>query len=137
MALIQRPRDGAALVSEAAAPSGVVFHRPLGGHVEFGEYAAETVRREFREEIGQELTEVRLAGVLENIFEWDGATAHEIVFIYTAAFADAVAYEIPEQFIRDTGNRTRVIWRAQDATTPPFYPDGVADLAGFTVPPAR
>jgi ADP-ribose pyrophosphatase YjhB (NUDIX family) len=137
MAVIRRPRDGALLVSEGIAPSGVPFHRPLGGHVEFGEYAAETVRREFREEIGQELTEVRLAGVLENIFEWDGATEHEIVFIYTAAFADAAAYDIPEQFIRDTGNKTRVIWRAPDATTPPFYPDGAADLASTPIPPAR
>lgn len=48
-------------------------HRPLGGHVEFGEYAAATVHREFAEEIAQPLTDVRLLGVLENIFEWQGA----------------------------------------------------------------
>jgi len=68
MAVVQRPRDGALLVSEETDPAGEVFHRPLGGHVEFGEYARDTVHREFREEIGQALTGVRLAGVLENIF---------------------------------------------------------------------
>ena len=74
MVLIRRPRDGALLVSEEANPSGEMFHRPLGGHVEFGEYALDTVHREFQEEIGQALTAVQLAGVLENIFAWSGST---------------------------------------------------------------
>src|SRR6266550_3088223 len=100
MVLIRRPRDGALLVSEEVNPSGELFHRPLGGHVEFGEYALDTVHREFQEEIGQALTGVQLAGVLENIFQWGGATQHEIVFIFTAAFADEAAYEIPEQASR-------------------------------------
>jgi ADP-ribose pyrophosphatase YjhB (NUDIX family) len=129
MAVIQRPRDGALLVSEGTNPSGALFHRPLGGHVEFGEYALDTVHREFREEIGQALTGVRLADVLENIFEWEGATQHEIVFIFTAALADESAYDIPEQIIRDSHDKTRVIWRSPDAASPPLYPVGVADVA--------
>src|SRR4051812_21282937 len=118
MAVIQRPRDGALLVTENADPSGALFHRPLGGHVEFGEYALDTVHREFREEIGQALTQVRLAGVLENIFEWNGATQHEIVFVFSAALADESAYEIPEQVIRDTHDDSRVIWRLPDTASP-------------------
>jgi ADP-ribose pyrophosphatase YjhB (NUDIX family) len=128
MALIQRPRDGALLVSEGSNPSGELFHRPLGGHVEIGEYAGETVRREFEEEIGQELVAVRLAGVLENIFRWDGSTQHEIVFIFLAGFADPDAYEIAEQQIRDARKDTRVIWRPQAADDPPLYPVGVGEL---------
>ena len=130
MVVIQRPRDGALLVSEEANPGGEVFHRPLGGHVELGEYAQDTVHREFREEIGQALSGARLAGVLQNIFAWDGATKHEIVFVFTAAFADEAAYEIGEQAILDTPDRTRVIWRLPGAAGPPLYPEGVADLAG-------
>jgi ADP-ribose pyrophosphatase YjhB (NUDIX family) len=126
MVLIQRPRDGALLVSEHASPSGELFHRPLGGHVEFGEYARDTVRRELREEIGQALTGVQPAGVLENIFQWGGATQHEIVFIFTAGFADEAAYEISEQAILDDHGRARVIWRAPGAASPPLYPAGVA-----------
>jgi ADP-ribose pyrophosphatase YjhB (NUDIX family) len=129
MALIWRQRDGALLVAEAAGPSGAVFHRPLGGHVELGEYALDTVQREFREEIGQVLTSVHLAGVLENIFEWDGATQHEIVFVFTAAFADEAAYEIPEQPIRDARGQVRVIWRPPDMASPPLYPESVTDVA--------
>lgn len=129
MAVVRRDRDGALLVSEYAGPDGPPFHRPLGGHVEFGEYARQTVRREFVEEIGQPLTDVRLLGVLENIFEWLGTTQHEIVFVYVAAFADPAAYEIAEQNIRDdTSGENRVIWRPDGAVSPPLYPDGVLDL---------
>ena len=129
MAVIRRPRDGALLVSEHTDPALAPFHRPLGGHVEFGEYAEAAVRRELMEEIGQRLTGVALLAVVENIFEWEGATEHEIVFIYAASFRDAAAYEIAEQrILDDAGGRTRVVWRPAAATSPPLYPEGIADL---------
>ena len=124
MAVIRRPRDGALLVSEPADGS---FQRPLGGHVEFGEYALDTIHREFGEEIGQRLTEVRRIGVLENIFPWQGGTEHEVVFIYTAAFADEAAYEIEEQVIADDADN-RVLWRDPGAVRPPLYPAGLTEL---------
>lgn len=128
MAVIRRDRDGALLVSEYAGPDAAPFHRPLGGHVEFGEYALATVHREFQEEIGQRLEGVRLLGVLENIFRWQDSTQHEIVFVFTASFADPAAYEIPEQrILDDTDGSTRVVWRAGAATGPPLYPDGLTD----------
>ena len=133
MAVIRRPRDGALLVSESDDP---LFQRPLGGHVEFGEYALDTVHREFGEELGQALTDVRLLGVLENIFGWQGSragTEHEVVFIFTAAFASADAYEVEEQRILDNPER-RVLWRPADALTPPLYPAGLSDLLA-TLPP--
>lgn len=131
MAVIKRPRDGALLVSEHTDPAAAPFHRPLGGHVEYGEYALEAVHREFLEEIGQRLTDVRLLGVLENIFQWNGAAAHEVVFMFAADLADPAAYEITEQGILDDADgRSRVIWRAPDATSPPLYPVGTADLLG-------
>jgi len=78
---------------------------------------------------GVALTDVRLLGVLENIFEWRGQQEHEIVFVFAAWFADPAAYEIAEQRIRDNVSEwTRVIWRPADAVSPPVYPDGVLDL---------
>jgi ADP-ribose pyrophosphatase YjhB (NUDIX family) len=133
MAVIRRPRDGALLVSEHVGgdpgDSGEdpPFQRPLGGHVEFGEYALDTIHREFLEEIGQVLTDVRLLGVLENIFGWRGGTEHEVVFIFTATFADEAAYEIEEQPILDNAGR-RVLWRPPDAVSPPLYPAGLSEL---------
>ena len=129
MAVVRRPRDGALLVSEHMDPAAAPFHRPLGGHVEYGEYALDTLHRELREEIGQALADVRLLGVLENIFPWDGGIAHEIVFLYAAAFSDPAAYEIDEQGIRDEADgRTRVVWRPPGALSPPLYPAGLAGL---------
>ena len=130
MAVIRRPRDGALLVSEHVGGDPgeePPFQRPLGGHVEFGEYALDTVHREFLEEIGQVLTDVRLLGVLENIFGWRGGTEHEVVFIFTAAFADEAAYEIEEQPILDNAG-LRVLWRQADAVSPPLYPAGLSEL---------
>ena len=124
MAVIRRPRDGALLVSESPDP---LFQRPLGGHVEFGEYALETVHREFREELDRELADVRLLGVLENIFGWQGQTQHEVVFIFSAAFAAADAYEVEEQLILDNPDR-RVLWRPAGAVSPPLYPAGLSEL---------
>jgi ADP-ribose pyrophosphatase YjhB (NUDIX family) len=135
MAVIRRPRDGALLVSESPEP---LFQRPLGGHVEFGEYAADTIHREFLEEIDQVVTDVRLLGVLENIFGWRGGTEHEVVFIFAAAFLDEAAYEIEEQLIRDdTEPKNRVIWRAADADSPPLYPAGLSELIASPLELAR
>ena len=127
MTVVRRPRDGALLVSEPVSGPDPLFQRPLGGHVEFGEYALDTVRREFREEIGQELTDVRRLGVLENIFGWRGGTEHEVVFVFAAAFASAAAYEVQEQHILDNPDR-RVLWRPADAVSPPLYPAGLPEL---------
>jgi hypothetical protein len=122
MALIQRPSDGALLVSEhtdpALAPSA---GRPRGIRRICAGYRAS----EFLEEIGQRLTDVRLLGVLENIFQWDGATQHEIVFMFAGALADPAAYEITEQYIsNEVDTPTRVIWRPPGAASPPVYPVG-------------
>ncbi|MGE3834231.1 MAG: NUDIX domain-containing protein, partial [Acidimicrobiia bacterium] len=85
MALVRRPSDGALLV--AAAP-GDDFERPLGGRVEFGERAEDAVRREFLEEIGQPLGEVRLLAVVENLFRVGGIDGHEVVFLFHATLED-------------------------------------------------
>lgn len=65
--------------------------------------------------------------MLENIFPWQGHTEHEVVFIYTAAFADAAAYEIEEQVIADD-TESRVTWRTPAAVSPPLYPAGLPEL---------
>jgi len=124
MAVIRRPRDGALLVSESEDP---LFQRPLGGPVEFGEYALDPVHREFGVDLGQALTDVRLNGVLETVFGWQAGTEHEVGFIFSAAFASPDAYEVEEQRILDNAER-RVLWRSADAERPPLYPAGLSEL---------
>jgi ADP-ribose pyrophosphatase YjhB (NUDIX family) len=62
------------------------FLRAPGGGVEFGEPAADAARREIREEFELELGDLSLLGILENLFTFEGATGHEIVFIFEAAW---------------------------------------------------
>ena len=89
------------LVPEHVGPLGSPFHRPLGGRVEFGEHAADAVCRELQEEIGRHLTGIHLLGVLEDIFQRDGAGTVRRFFIFAASLADKAAYEIAQQRILD------------------------------------
>ncbi len=82
----------------------VVFYRPLGGGIEFGEQSSDAFVREMREELGAEVTVVRYLGMIENIFTHSGECGHEIVLLYAARFADPAFY-------------TRGIWTATDNDT--------------------
>ena len=48
------------------------FWVPIGGRVEFGETSRDAIAREVREELSAEVRDLRLLGVLENIFTYDG-----------------------------------------------------------------
>lgn len=69
------------------------YYRPLGGGIEYGETSRAAVVREIREELGAEIENVRLLGVLENIFVYEGEQGHEIVFVFDGEFADKSLYE--------------------------------------------
>ncbi len=68
------------------------FYRPLGGKVEFGEYSFQTIRRELMEETSMVAEDIRLLGVLENIFVYNGKHQHEVDFVYDGVFTDKSVY---------------------------------------------
>jgi 8-oxo-dGTP pyrophosphatase MutT (NUDIX family) len=70
------------------------FYRPLGGTIEFGEAAADTVRREIQEELGLDTADMKYLGTLENIFTYAGKAGHEIVMIFDGKFLNP---DIPHQ----------------------------------------
>lgn len=87
-------RDGRILVEiQPDAVKGDWFCRPLGGAIEFGEDSQTALAREIQEELGAEIENVRLLGVLENLFVHEGQPGHEIVFVYDAAFVDKSLYQ--------------------------------------------
>lgn len=69
------------------------FYRLLGGGIEFGETAEEALHREFLEELGVEIQNLRRLDVVENIFTYNNKPGHEIVFVYEAELADKSLYE--------------------------------------------
>ena len=74
----------------------VTFFRPLGGTVEFGETAAESLQREFLEELGTSLEVGRLVATIENLFTYEGEPAHEICLVYECTLADERLHELEE-----------------------------------------
>lgn len=115
------------------------FYCPLGGGVEFGERANQAATRELREELGAEVTDLTLLGVLENIFVYEGQPGHEIVFVFDGRFVDRSLYERTEIICEESnGQRFAARWMpiAQFARhDPPLYPSGLyALLSGPSSP---
>lgn len=112
------------------AVKGQTFYRPLGGGIEFGEPSEQALHREFREELGVELTGVERLGVVENVFEFEGRPGHEIDILYRADIADPAFYERADPGpILDEG--TPVRWlplRDVVAGDAVLYPTGLLDL---------
>ena len=109
-----------------------VYYRPLGGTIEFGERGRDTVVREIREEIGQEITNLRYLGALENIFTCEGRPGHEIVLVYEADFADAALYEQSSVKGMEDGDLPfQALWKPAadfDRGQAPLYPEGLLQL---------
>jgi 8-oxo-dGTP pyrophosphatase MutT (NUDIX family) len=61
---------------------------PVGGGIDFGETSEQAVRREVKEEINADIQDLKLLGLVENLFTCSGIEGHEIIFIYEANFAD-------------------------------------------------
>jgi ADP-ribose pyrophosphatase YjhB (NUDIX family) len=114
--------------------TGEGFHRLLGGGVELGERAVDAVVREIAEELGATLLEPRLLAVLENIFTYDGAPGHEIVFVYGGRLAEGDVVPPEGGWYADNGVPMWVEWRPRDedrADALPLYPDGAGEVVAL------
>ena len=131
---------GRILVARGADPaSGEAFYRPLGGGVEFGERAADALSREIAEELGGSIEDVRLLGVLESVFEYDGRPKHEIVFVFDARFGDPAWYRRDELPVTEPGSDWEparwVPIQALSSGPDRLVPDGLLSLIQ-TLPPS-
>ncbi len=112
------------------------FLRPLGGSVEFGESAVEAVRREIREELRAEVTELVQLGFVENIFTCDGQPGHEIVAVFDAKFADSTLYAMDRIPLFEEWWGTEALWISlADLPAMPLYPDGLVELVAVNSAP--
>jgi 8-oxo-dGTP pyrophosphatase MutT (NUDIX family) len=122
-ALVERGHDRVA---------GRPFHRAIGGAIEFGERAAAAAAREWREELGLTLADVRLLGVLENLFTYEGRPGHEVVFVHRARIVEphACAQDVLVA-VEPSGLRHEAVWLPLDTLRDgpvPLVPAGLATL---------
>ena len=107
------------------------YCRPPGGGIEFGERAVDALRREIREEIGAEIDNPTLLGVLENIFALEGKRRHEVVFVFTARLRDQTLYAVEEIALHEPGWEGGLKWEPLSRFSNgarPFYPTGLLEL---------
>lgn len=104
--------EGRLLVFRGDDPArDVVFYRPLGGGIEFGEPSRAAFVREMREELGAEMADIRYLGMLESIFDHRGKRGHEIVLLYAARFTDPALYARDSWTGDDNGAAIAVLWK--------------------------
>ena len=121
--LVERGRDSV---------KGQRFFRAIGGGVEFGERAADAVRREWREELDLDVHVLALLGVLESIFTYEGRAGHEVVFAFDVRVTDGRAHERDElHSTDDEGVLHEAVWVSLGelaAGTTPLHPQGLREL---------
>lgn len=104
------------------------FFRPIGGGIEFGELAAETIAREVMEELGVPVRDVRYLFTLENIFVYNHTRGHEIVLVHDGAFVDETLYARPFLDGNEANTTIRAYWKTRTELkndTRPLYPPGI------------
>lgn len=86
------------------------YLRFLGGGVDKGEYARETVAREIREELGGELCNIELLTVCEHIFPFRGDERHQVIFVFRGELTKGEILSKEEVWIEEFGMRWRALW---------------------------
>lgn len=117
----------AEVTDDAGRVKGV---RPLGGTVEFGETVADTVIREFREELGITVRPLGSPVYFENIFTHEGHAGHELVAVFEVAFPEgAFVGQNRISFTEDGGQPCTAAWfdpaQLDTPGQPRLYPDGL------------
>jgi ADP-ribose pyrophosphatase YjhB (NUDIX family) len=130
--------DGSVLLHRADHES---FWTLPGGRAEHGETAEQTVKREMQEELQTDVDVVRLLWFVENFFEYDGCSYHEIALYFLIRFPDNSLPATSAAFDRtDGGVLLRFQWHPVEAAlltqlplVPAFLPAALTDLPSAVV----
>ena len=86
------------------------FYRLLGGGIEFGEKSEEALKREFMEELGTGIENIKYLTTIENIFTYEDKHGHEIIIVFEADLANKELYEKDNIQITDDKD-SKAVWR--------------------------
>lgn len=109
-----------------------VIFQPIGGLLHFGEYSWEAIRREIRDELGEEIKNLTFLGPSEQVSRRGESPEHAIVFMFEGEFADADPYQKQELEGRDQhGQAFRAVWKSLKELRRKkarLYPAGILDM---------
>jgi len=107
-----------------------------GGHVALGETNAQTLTREFKEEIGADITVGALKWIAEIFFPCGDKPCHQICLYYDVALKDITQIHLDGVFIGDENIEGRdfkieFYWKPIDILNQlEVYPTNIAELMG-------
>ena len=97
-------RDGKILLQKTSA--GTEFALP-GGHVMLGETTAQTLEREFAEEIGADISVGQLKWVEEVFWKWGDKPCHQICLYYDVSLKNEAQIPLDDMFLSKEYNEKR------------------------------
>lgn len=123
------------LVSNVQRDDGrITGVRPLGGSVEFGETRVSALHRELMEELGTAIMITSPWSVLDNIFEHEGVTGHELISVARIQLMNSDYYEQDTFSFREhDGSACQARWMTLEAIHAEgiaLYPDGLEAVLG-------
>jgi ADP-ribose pyrophosphatase YjhB (NUDIX family) len=112
-----------------------------GGRAEHGETAEQTITREMREELETDVQVVRLLWLVENFFDLDGLSYHEIALYFLIRFPESSLPLASMAFERtEAGVLFKFEWHpvqrgplTQLPLCPAFLPQGLTELPASLV----
>ena len=126
--------NGKVLLQKPTNDTGFAFP---GGHVSFGETNAKTLIREFKEEIGANISVNELKWVAEIFFPWGKKPCHQICNYYLVTLDDATQIPLDRMFIGTEQMNERQFdiefhWiPIENLNSIKIYPTNAAELFGI------
>jgi len=99
-----------------------------GGHISFGETSENALIREFKEEIGVEISVNRLIWIEENFWKWGKRDAHNISFYYLIALKNDA--DISSTFVKPIKDNSNILlsWITfDDMKNATIYPEFIKE----------
>lgn len=106
------------------------FYRCLGGGIEFLEKGEDALKREFKEELNKEIKVNKFLGISENIFNYEGKDAHELVLFYSIDIEEEDTNHT-YKILDEIDNNTIVSWEPVEDFKNKIkiiYPEDILDI---------